>query len=139
MQSPAQEPEDKDTSSPEFTVALEPAPQSNFSPATQSVQKGQWIVRQVSTFLVQLPNYLVNLFNRYKQLIISIALLLAAIIAVKIVLAVMNALNDIPLVSLTLELVGIVYSVWFVNRYLLKDSTRQELFQEIETFLNKQQ
>jgi predicted RND superfamily exporter protein len=133
MQSPEQEPEDKDT------MALEPAPQSNFSPVTRSVQKGQWIVSQVSTFLVQSPNYLASLFNKYNQLIISIALFLTAIIAVKIVLAVMNALDDIPLVSLTLELVGVGYSVWFVNRYLLKDSTRQELFQDIDTFLNKQQ
>ena len=139
MQSPGQEPENKNTSSSEVTMALEPVPQSNFSPVNQSVQKGQWIIGQVATFLTQLPDYLVSLFNRYKQLIISIALFLAAIIAVKIVLAVMSALNDIPLVSLTLELVGIGYSVWFVNRYLLKTSTRQELFQEIEAFLNKQQ
>lgn len=139
MQSPIQEPEDKETNSSKVTMALKPAPQSNFSPATQSVQKGQWIVTQISTFLAQLPNYIGNLFNEYRQLITSIALVLAAIIAVRVVLAVMDALNDIPLVSLTLKLVGIGYSVWFVNRYLLKDSTRQELFQEIRTFLNKQQ
>ncbi len=37
----------------------------------------------------------------------------------------------------TLNLVGIGYSTWFVNRYLLKASTRQELFQLIQNFLNK--
>lgn len=119
-------------------MALEPAPRPNFSPTNQSVQKGQWIIGQISTFLAQLPDDVGSLFNRYKQVIISIALILGAAIAVKIVLAVMDALNDIPLLSLTLELVGIGYSIWFVNRYLLQGSTRQELVQKLETFLNRQ-
>ncbi|WP_243903127.1 CAAD domain-containing protein, partial [Aetokthonos hydrillicola] len=38
---------------------------------------------------------------------------------------------DIPLVAPTFELIGIGYSVWFVYRYLLKASTRQELTDEI--------
>ena len=42
-------------------------------------------------------------------------------------------MNDIPLVSPTFELIGIGYSVWFVYRYLLKASTRQELTHEIST------
>jgi len=42
-------------------------------------------------------------------------------------------LNDIPLVAPTFELIGIGYSAWFVYRYLLKASTRQELTNEIAT------
>ena len=48
-------------------------------------------------------------------------------------MAVLDALNDIPLVAPTFELIGIGYSVWFVYRYLLKASTRQELTGEIST------
>ena len=44
----------------------------------------------------------------------------------------LDALNGIPLVSPTFELIGIGYSAWFVNRYLLKASNRQELAQEIQ-------
>ena len=94
----------------------------------------QWrrVGTQISDFLAELPDYLGNFFNEYKQPIISVGLIFGSIIAVKVVLAVLDALNDIPLLSPTFELVGIGYSVWFINRYLLKASTRQELGQEIQ-------
>jgi len=60
-----------------------------------------------------------------------------AAITVKVVLAVLDALNDIPLLTPTFELVGIAYSVWFVNRYLLKASSRQELAEEIQSLRDK--
>lgn len=137
MESQLQQPEYGDTKSPD-TTALEPAPLAQRSPAAQSLQKGQSIVTQTSTFLAQLPNYLGRLFNEYKQLIISIGLIIAAIITLRVLLAVIDALNDIPLLAPTFELVGVGYSVWFANRYLLKPSNRQELVQEIQGFLNKQ-
>ena len=94
----------------------------------------QWrrVGTQISDFLAELPDYLGNFFNEYKQPIISVGLIFGSIIAVKVVLAVLTALNDIPLLSPTFELVGISYSVWFINRYLLKASSRQELGQELQ-------
>lgn len=139
MQSQPQQPENKGTDSSEVAMTIEPTSWSNFSPTTNSVKKGQWIATQIYQFLAQIPNYLGNLFNEYKQIITSIAIIIAAFIAVKVVLAVMDALNDIPLLPLALELVGISYSGWFVYRYLLKEPTRQELAQKIDLFLNKQQ
>lgn len=139
MQSQPQQPENKNTDSSEVAIALKPTSWSNFSPTTNSIKKGQWIATQIYRFLAQIPNYLGNLFNEYKQLIISVAIILAAFITVKVVLAVMDALNDIPLLSLILELIGIGYSGWFVYRYLLKESTRQELAQKIALFLSSQQ
>jgi hypothetical protein len=60
-------------------------------------------------------------------------LLIAAAVTVKVVLAVLDALNDIPLLAPTFELIGIGYSAWFVNRYLLRAERRQELAQEVDT------
>jgi hypothetical protein len=88
---------------------------------------------QVSQFLATLPEYLGNFFNEYKQPLVSIGLILGAIVSVKVLLAVLDALNDIPLVAPTFELIGIGYSAWFVYRYLLKASTREELTSEITT------
>lgn len=139
MQSQPQQPETKDTDSSEVALTVEPTSWSNFSPTTNSIKKGKWIFTQTYFFLAKMPNYLGNLFNEYKQLIISVAIILAAFITVKVVLAVMDALNDIPLLSLILELIGIGYSGWFVYRYLLKKPTRQELAQKIDLFLSKQQ
>ncbi len=99
----------------------------------------QWtrVGSQVSGFLAQLPDIIGKFWEDYKQPITSLGLIFAAIITVKVVLAVIDALNDIPLLAPTFELVGIAYSAWFVNRYLLQASNRQELAQEIEKLKGK--
>ncbi len=130
------EPEYKETKSPEATM-----PQINnqtgtitkIQPTTESQEEWVKYGEQVSSFLATLPDYVVSFFNTYKQPLVTIGLILASIVAVKILFAVLDALNDIPLVSPTFELIGIGYSVWFVYRYLLKASTRQELTHEIST------
>ncbi len=88
---------------------------------------------QVSSFLATLPEYVGSFFNQYKQPLVTVGLIVGAIVGVKVLLAVLDALNDIPLVAPTFELIGIGYSVWFVYRYLLKASTRKELTSEITT------
>lgn len=100
-------------------------------PAPQTDEQWQKVGSQVSVFLAELPNYIGTFFNQYKQQITVVVLFIAAIISVKVVLAVLDALNDLPLLAPTLELIGIGYSIWFVNRYLLAASKRQELAQEI--------
>lgn len=95
----------------------------------------QWLKygQQVSGFLGTLPDYVGKLFGQYQQPIVSISLVVTSVVAVKVLLAVLAALNDIPLVAPSFELIGIGYSVWFVYRYLLKASSRQELSSEITT------
>lgn len=132
MESQLQQPESVDTTSPEVIGASEPAPLAKLPPATQSDEQWRRIGVQLSTFLAQVPDYIGRFFNEYKQPIISIALIVAAIISLRVVLAALDALNDIPLLSPTFELVGIGYCVWFVNRYLLKASNRQELSLELQ-------
>ncbi len=85
-------------------------------------------------FLAKLPEYVGNFFSEYKAQITSVALLVAAILTVRIVLAILDALDDIPLVTTFFELVGIGYVTWFISRYMLKASTRQELVSEIQNF-----
>jgi len=125
------------TTPPEAVKVLEPAPQANFEPVNQSVQKGQWILAQVVSFLSQLSENLGRLFSENQQLLINLGLILGAIIVFRVSLAVIAAINEIPLVAPTFELVGIAYSVWFINRYLLGSSNRQELAQKIQGFLDK--
>jgi hypothetical protein len=93
----------------------------------------QWrqLGEKISVFLAYLPTNVVEFFNRYQKPILSLALLATVIIVVKVVLAVLGALGDVPLLSSTFELIGIGYSWWFVNRYLLKASDREQLFQEL--------
>ena len=121
---------------PGVKVVIEPEPQT-FSPTSQSIQKGQWIVTQVVDFLSQLSENLGSFFGENQSLLINLGLIFGAIIAFRVSLAVIAAINEIPLVAPTFELVGIGYSIWFISRYLLNTSNRQELGQKIQGFLDK--
>jgi hypothetical protein len=86
---------------------------------------------KVSGLLGDLPDYVSEFFKQYRRPIVTIGLIIAAIIAVKLVLALLDAINDFPLLSPTFELIGLIYSGWFLYRYLLKASNRQELLNDI--------
>lgn len=131
MESQVQQQEYTDTPASDVTITS-PGEIVKVPPAPQTDEQWQKVGSQVSVFLAELPNYIGTFFNQYKQQITVVFLFIAAIISVKVVLAVLDALNDIPLLAPTFELIGIGYSVWFVNRYLLAASKRQELAQEID-------
>jgi hypothetical protein len=96
--------------------------------ATRQVSQ---VWEKVSGLLGDLPDYISNFFKRYRRPIVTIGLILAAILAVKIVLALLDAVNDVPLLGPALQLIGLFYTGWFLYRYLLKASNRQELLNDI--------
>jgi len=122
-------PEGVPANEPAGTLALPPAPDSN----TQLKKLGA----QVRSFLDELPEYIAKFYNENQKPITVVILILAVIVTVKVVLAILDALNDIPLLAPTFELIGIGYSAWFVYRYLLKVETREELGQEIQAIANQ--
>ena len=129
-----------DTTSKETTVAeinSQTGTITKLQPPAQSQDEWLKYGEQISTFLATLPEYLGSFFNQYKQPLVTVGLIVGSIVGVKVLLAILDALNDIPLVAPTFELIGIGYSAWFVYRYLLKASTRQELTGEI-TILKSQ-
>ena len=93
----------------------------------------QDIKDQVITILSELPAYLSNFFADYQKPLITVGLILAGGISIKVMLGVLDALNDVPLVAPIFELIGMGYTGWFVYRYLLKASNRQELLTEIDS------
>jgi hypothetical protein len=136
MEAKMQEPEYKETKSTEATMTdinNQTGTITKIQPTVETQDQLRQYGEQISQFLATLPEYVGNFFNDYKQPLVSIGLILGAIVSVKILLAVLDALNDIPLVAPSFELIGIGYSAWFVYRYLLKASTRQELTSEITT------
>ncbi|MDZ7954356.1 MAG: CAAD domain-containing protein [Nostoc sp. DedQUE12b] len=140
METEQQQRESINASLSQGTLALEGTDTANLPklpPAPEPESQWQQISRQISQFLEQLPQYLSDFFRDYKQPLITVALILAAIVTVRIVLTVLAAINDIPLLSPLFELVGISYTSWFVFRYLLKASTRQELADEIQSLKNQ--
>jgi valyl-tRNA synthetase len=61
---------------------------------------------------------------------IAFGILVGVLIALKLVSAVLSAVDSLVLISPLLKVVGLGYSVWFVNRYLLHSENRQELSQK---------
>lgn len=83
--------------------------------------------KQLSATLEVMPSYLDNFWQVYKSLITFIGWVVASIVALKIVFAVLGAINDIPLLSPILELIGIVCGGWVTVRYLINAESRAEL------------
>ena len=100
------------------------------SPADNQIN--QWI--EIGTdFLTKIYDYIGEFINDNQKLLVNLLLIFLAIIAVKLILAILAAINDIPLLAPMFELVGLGYTGWFVYRYLLTKSSRQELVQEFES------
>jgi hypothetical protein len=99
------------------------------SPADKPVQ--EWI--QIGTdFVSKIYDYIAEFISDNQKLLVNLLLLFLAIISVRITLAILSAINDIPLLAPMFELIGLGFTGWFVYRYLWKESARQDLLREFE-------
>ena len=96
----------------------------------------EWL-NPVVDILAKVPEYVGEFFNEYQKPLTTLGLLLLSIITVKIIVAVLGAIDDIPLLAPLLEMVGLGYSSWFVWRYLWKASNRKELSSEFDAIKNQ--
>jgi glutamyl-tRNA synthetase len=127
---------------PETTVIITEIPAGNetdsSSGTTQVIitdeppSQTQQIKEQIISILSEFPAYIGSFYEQYKSPLTVVGVILASIISLKVLLGVIDELNDIPLLAPTFELIGIGYTVWFVYRYLLRSSNRQQLGQEIQ-------
>jgi len=101
------------------------------SPSTTD-KAWQDYVEPVFDVLGKIPESLGSFFSDYQRPLITLGLILGAIVTVKITLAVLDAIDDIPLLGPISQLIGLGYSIWFIYRYLWKASNRQELAQELD-------
>jgi hypothetical protein len=121
-----------DVEKPEMDVNVEASGSlTNVASEEESGQQWENIKDTVVDILSELPDYVGGFFNQYQKPIVTVTLLIAVLVTIKVVFAMVDAVNDIPLLAPIFELVGMGYSVWFVYRYMLRASTRQELWEEI--------
>jgi hypothetical protein len=114
------------------TVTVETSEESSASAlGDEASRQVKQVWDKVSALLGDLPDYVTEFIQRYRRPIVTVGLIIAAFIAVKLVLALLGAVNDVPLLAPTFELIGLIYSGWFLYRYLLKASNRQELLGDI--------
>lgn len=119
------------TETPKVEVTLETPGALAALPPAESGEQWQRLKDQALSILAELPAYLSSFFSEYQKPIVTLGLIFAGGITIKVLLAAIDALNDIPLLAPTFELIGIGYSAWFVYRYLLRASNRQELLAEV--------
>jgi glutamyl-tRNA synthetase len=127
---------------PETTVIITEIPAGNEADSSSGTTKviitdeppsqTQQIKEQIISILSEFPAYIGSFYEQYKSPLTVVGLILASIISLKVLLGVIDELNDIPLLAPTFELIGIGYTVWFVYRYLLRSSNRQQLGEEIQ-------
>jgi CAAD domains of cyanobacterial aminoacyl-tRNA synthetase len=92
------------------------------------------VVKQAMGVVNELPGYVKDFYADNKSAVTVVGIVLGSIVGLKLTLAILSAINEIPLLAPTFEMVGIGYTAWFVYRYLLKASTRDELGSEFDTF-----
>lgn len=92
---------------------------------------------QVLSILSDLFTYVGDFFAEYKKPLINVGLVVSALIAIYLVAAIVDAINDIPLLSPLFELVGIGYTGWFIFRYLLTAENRLEFSKMVGNFTDK--
>ncbi len=89
------------------------------------------VTAQVVDKLGDLDKYFGEFFQEYKRPLIALGLFFGLFLSIKLTLAVLEAINEVPVLAPLFELIGLLYSGWFVYRYLLKASNRSELASEM--------
>ncbi len=92
------------------------------------------VVKQAMSVVNELPGYVKEFYASNKSAVTVIGIVLGSIVGLKLTLAILSAINDIPLLAPTFEMVGIGYTTWFVYRYLLNAAAREELSKEFDGF-----
>jgi hypothetical protein len=106
---------------------------AKITPDLSTANLPDW-AKQATDILSELPTFLGQIYANNKSAVLSLGLLFATIVGLKLTLAILSAVNEIPLLAPTFELIGIGYTAWFVYRYLLQANSRKELTDEIASF-----
>ena len=87
---------------------------------------------EVTAFLENAKSTATELFNNNRQLFITFGWIVLAVFGAKVVFATLGIIDDIPLVTPIIKLVGLVSVVRFTWRYLIREHDRQELLEIID-------
>jgi hypothetical protein len=87
---------------------------------------------KIAAFFNEPGLYIGQFWQQCKPIFALVGYALVALIALNLVITIVSFIISILLVGSLLELIGISYSIWFANRYLLTAEKRQELGQKFE-------
>ncbi|MGK7890727.1 MAG: CAAD domain-containing protein [Leptolyngbyaceae cyanobacterium] len=107
------------------------------SSSDQSTEAWPDNTQKLNTFIQEVPSFLEDFWGKYGLPILLISLVLGFVIFTKVLVAVLGAINDLPLLQPFFEIVGISYSGWFLIRYLLPSTGREELGESIRALTDR--
>jgi CAAD domains of cyanobacterial aminoacyl-tRNA synthetase len=107
-------------------------PMMTNDPIIEPVQSGQSIQSEITAFVENATATTTELFNNNRQLLITLGWIVLAIFGVKVVFATLGIIDDIPLFTPLIKLVGLVSVVRFSWRYLIREHDRKELIEIID-------
>jgi hypothetical protein len=87
--------------------------------------------------LPESPNSLAQIYQNNRGAFITVGLFFGTLVTLKLILAIVAAVDTIPLFAPFFQTIGLGYTGWFVYRYLLHASTRAELGAEINMLKSK--
>ena len=94
------------------------------------------LLKKLDTSIGTFPQTISGYLDKYRHLPALLGYGTLGLICAYLSLAVLDALNDIPLLGTVFESIGLVYSVWFFVRYLLFASNRKKSKQFLMEFLS---
>ena len=108
-------------------------PMMNNEQSTVESAEELWVTIQTRTtgFFEEATSTIAIFFKNNQQLLTILGVAFIAILGAKLMFAGLNAIDDIPLVTPLLKLIGLVYVVRFVWRYLLREQDRHELVENL--------
>ncbi|MEM7065887.1 MAG: CAAD domain-containing protein [Cyanobacteria bacterium P01_B01_bin.77] len=114
-----------------MSTDINPPEENVTTSSAMSAEQAKEILAKIASVLGDAPQYVVEIFNEYKRPLTVIGLVFGGLIAIKMMFAILAAINDIPVLAPTMELIGLIYTGWFIYRYLLKANNRSELLSSL--------
>jgi CAAD domains of cyanobacterial aminoacyl-tRNA synthetase len=85
----------------------------------------------VNTFLDNVIESTTKLFKNNQQVLTSLGWIILALFGIKLMFAGLSIIDNLPLVTPLIKLVGLVTVVRFIWRYLIREHDRQELLESL--------
>lgn len=103
------------------------------APSTDESAEESWksFQAQATNFFATVTQSTVTFFRENQQLLGTLGWILLSLLGIRVLFASLDAVDDVPLMSSFLKIIGLVSVSRFVWRYLVRASDRQELTQKL--------
>lgn len=106
-----------------------------YSAPESPASDGQQILDRVAEFVANLPEYAGNFVTENQKGLVALGLLASVLITGRVTLSILDTINQIPMLGGLLEVIGILFTIWFVFRHLLLAVNRQKLALQIDLLI----